>query len=316
MNLDAGERGVKEVTRQPPSGYFLVVPQGQQNDAIDLSALFAVLMRSWKFIVAVALVAAVIGAVVSLQMRKVYRAQTLVAPVLQGPGGAGGLGQLGGLAALAGFDLGSAGGRKEEAFATLMSPGFARNFIVSQNLMPILFAEQWDQQAQRWREGEEPPTLEAGVTKFMRTVRFITQDRKTSIVTVAIEWYSPELAAQWANRLVEMVNERLRADAIRNAEQSIEYLNTELAKTNVVELRQAIYGLIEDQVNNAMLANVQREYSFRVIDAAIAPEKRIRPQRTLITVASFAGGLLLAILIVLMRHRRTLSANSVGSHGS
>jgi LPS O-antigen subunit length determinant protein (WzzB/FepE family) len=101
--------------------------------------------------------------------------------------------------------------------------------------------------------------------------------------------------------MVEMVNERLRAEAIRNADLSIDYLNKELAKTNLVEMQQAIYRLIQNQVNSAMLANVQREYAFRVIDPAVAPETRVSPKRTVMTLVGGATGLFVGVIWVFAR---------------
>jgi hypothetical protein len=142
-----------------------------------------------------------------------------------------------------------------------------------------LFSDRWDRNGGRWQLGAKQPTLDEAVRKFTKTVRFSREDHTTGLVTVAVEWYSPDLAARWANGLVSMVNERLRTEATRNADHSIEYLNKELAKTNVVEIRQAIYKVIEEQVNNAMLANVQREYAFRVIDPAVPPPSSNSNQR-------------------------------------
>jgi LPS O-antigen subunit length determinant protein (WzzB/FepE family) len=120
-------------------------------------------------------------------------------------------------------------------------------------------------------------------------------------VKVAVEWYSPDLAARWANHMVEMANERLRTEATRDAGQSIDYLNKELEKTNVVELRQAIYRLIEDQVSRAMLANVQRQYAFRVIDSAVPPEFKSRPKRALFVVVGALLGLGAGWLVSFLR---------------
>jgi LPS O-antigen subunit length determinant protein (WzzB/FepE family) len=78
-------------------------------------------------------------------------------------------------------------------------------------------------------------------------------------------------------------------DAIAKSEQSIAFLNNELGKTDVLELRQAIYRLIVAQLNNAMLASVQKDYAFRIVDAAVVPDRRVRPRRTVMTVV---GGLI------------------------
>jgi uncharacterized protein involved in exopolysaccharide biosynthesis len=297
-----------ETLKGPPSGYFIVMSPSGQRDPIDVGALIGVVLSSWLLLAGAALLGGIVAAVIAFQLPQKFRAQALVSPVTQGSGGAGALrNQFGGIAALAGINLGSGGGRNEEALATFDSNGFARDFIVNEKLLPILFPERWDSTQRAWKASEGgPPTLEAAVNKFAGDVRTISQDRQTGLVTVTVEWVSPTLAAQWANRLVEVVNERLRSEATRSAERSIEYLNQELAKTSVVDLRQAIYRLIQDQVNNAMLANVQREYAFRVIDPAVAPVTRASPKRTLLTAAGLFAGFFCGLLFVLLRHFRRL----------
>jgi capsular polysaccharide biosynthesis protein len=291
------------VVKGPPSGYFVVLPSPTTgDDSADLGSIWSVVKGAWKLLMTTTLIAAVIAAAASLQMRKTYRAHAMIAPVTQMVGGAGGaLKQFGGLAALAGIDI-AGGGHTEEYFATLASPGFARDFIVAENLMPVLFAEDWDPATNDWKPDVDPkPTLEKGVREFTRGVRSIAEDRKTSLVTVTVEWYSPELAATWANKMIDMVNERLRNEALRSSEQSIKYLDNELTKTNVVEVRQAIYKLIEGQVNNAMIANVQHEYAFRFIDRAVPPDLKSSPKRALITAVGAGIGLFIGLVIVFVR---------------
>lgn len=287
-----GTAGDRDALSGPPSGYFVVVPpsdQGQED--LDLARVVATALRGWKKILAAALAGALIAALVSFYLPSVYRAQVLVAPVQQG--GAGALGalqsQVGGIAALAGIDLGGGADTRKESFARLASSGFARDFIVTGQLLPALFPERWDEKAGQWRAGEQVPTVEDGVRRFTHDVRAVSEDRKTGLVTLTVDWYDPVLAEQWANGLIDLSNERLRAEAVANSRQRIDFLNAELRKTDVLELRQAIYRLIESQLNTAMLASVQKEFAFRVIDAAVVPDRRARPRRTVLTVV---GGLL------------------------
>lgn len=300
---DRGDIELPRPLEGPPRGYFVVLPPRVREDSMSLGKLISLMRDSWVLLLVSALVGACLAAGISLAVRSTYRASTLAAPVTQNGVGIGGAlrSQFGGLAALAGIDLGSGGGRKDESIATLSSLGFARDFIVAENLLPILFADKWDASANRWRDPSQAPTLEAGVKRFTQAVRTVSEDRRTGLVTVTVEWYSRELAARWANGMIEMVNDRLRSEAAQNAEKSIEYLNKELAGTSEVSLRQSISQLIEVQVNTAMLANVQRQYAFRIIDRAVPPEIRAFPKRALFVVVGTLGGLLLAFFAVLIR---------------
>jgi ElaB/YqjD/DUF883 family membrane-anchored ribosome-binding protein len=301
------EAGYREAIKGPPSGYFIVVPERDPGAADDLTAFGGELLAGWRLLLATAVAGGLIALVVALLLPPKYRAQALVAPVTQnGPaGGIGGaLKQLSGLAALADIDIGAGGGRKDESLATLSSMGFAREFIQAHDLLPILYANRWDARAGRWRAGERPPTLGEGVKYFTDDVISISDDHKTGFVTLTVDWYSPQLAAQWANGMIEMVNEELRADAVSSSARSLDYLDKELAKANSVELRQTIYKLVEQQVNNAMLANVQHDYAYHFLDAAIAPEKRNSPKRAVMTAVGGAVGLFVGVLLVYVRRAR------------
>jgi len=288
--------------KSPPGGYVLLMPQDREEDSITLGEILSVAFGSWKLICVIAFIAALIAGASSYLIKPVYRASTVIAPVKQsGVGGTGALGgQLGGLAALAGINIGGAGGDKELAIATLKSSGFARDFIVSENLLPILYPEQWDETAKKWKD-DKAPSLELAVTRFTAGIRKLTEEQRTGIVTLSVEWFSPELAARWANQMVARVNERMRANARESAEGNIRFLNQELAKTTEIGLQKAIFNLIEDQVNKAMLANVQVEFAFRVIDKAVAPEQRFSPKRTMMVLIGGVLGGFVGLFIVFVR---------------
>ena len=309
------EGHVRSVMTGPPSGYFLLVPPQQAEDAVSIGALMRVLAESWKTLAVSALACAIVTAAILLSMPNFYRGIVLISPVVpEKPGAMGGLSsEIGGIAAIAGVDVTANTGPKAESFAALNSVGFARDFITSQNLMPILFPKLWDPATHNWRKDKKPPTLEAAARLFMGKVRTITQDRKTGLIKVTVEWYSPELASAWANGLVDTVNDRLRAVAIRDADLSIEYLNKELAKTTVVEMQHAIYQVMEDQVQRAMLANVTREYAFKVIDRAVTPVQKAGPLRGILTLVGAGVGLFLGIFIVFVRRalRKSRAARRV-----
>jgi LPS O-antigen subunit length determinant protein (WzzB/FepE family) len=290
----------------PPAGYFLVIPtvDGEdKNDAIDLWKTAAILRSHWKLLLLMVFLGAGIAALISLQLRNVYRAQAVVAPTQENTGSNNPLKDtVGGIAELAGIDIGAGGGRKVEAMATLMSHGFVRDFILANNLMPILYAERWDANTKTWRKGAEPPTMEMMVKRFIGR-RNVDENTKSGMVTLRFDWYSPELAAKWTNGMIDMVNERMRTVDVNTAEKSLEYLNLEMGSANGVELRMAISHLMETQVNNKMLANVQRDYAYHFIDRAVPPESKDGPKRTLITIGGAVIGLFLGMAYIALRRR-------------
>src|SRR5271170_4878424 len=106
MATPENEPKVRDAIKGAPSGYFVVVPQAQEEGEARLSQFIASATKSWRIVLAATCVGAAVGVVSSLLIRDTFRAQAIVAPARDQPGAGGGIrGQLGGLAALAGVDI-------------------------------------------------------------------------------------------------------------------------------------------------------------------------------------------------------------------
>jgi uncharacterized protein involved in exopolysaccharide biosynthesis len=243
---------------------------------------------------------------------KWYRAQTVIAPISQ-EGSSSVLGslqsELGGLAALAGLDLQDGEQFKREALARLSSREFTYNFITEEGMLPILFADEWDVARATWIDDDPDsiPTLEDGFRLIQDEVRTVSEDRRTGLVKVTVDWKDAALAKRWANQLVVRINADMRSNASTQAEKNLEYLNKELAKTTVVELRQAINHLIESEVRKAMIANVHEEYAFRVIDPAFLPGPRnvVWPRLIVVIPGALICGAIIGLLLALRLESRS-----------
>jgi hypothetical protein len=122
-----------------------------------------------------------------------------------------------------------------------------------------------------------------------------------------IAWEDPIAAAKWANELVRMTNDYLRGQAIAESERNIGYLNQEALKTNVVEVRKAIYTLMETEINKAMLARGSEQFAFRILDPAAPPEKPYSPLLLNWLLGGAFAGLFISVAAVLMRSSRKLA---------
>ncbi len=195
-----------------------------------------------------------------------------------------GLGSIAGLAS-------SGGSRKVEAVALLQSESLTQRFIEQNRLLPVLFASRWDLARGRWKSDDpaKVPTLWAASQRFSK-IRLVEENRATGLVTLKISWKDPQTAAKWANGLLAMTNEYLRNKAIQQSERDVAYLNEQASKTNEVEVRQAIYSLLEDEFKNLMLARGDDEYALRVVDPALAPDKPVFPDPVIWLVIGFVSG--------------------------
>ena len=281
----------------------------------DLFALF--LRRKWLIICATALVTAV-ALIASLVLPKKYQATVLIAPinVTQRGGAAGGVGSmlsgLGGLASLVGVS--SLDISKAEDIATLKSEILTRQFIQENNLLPILFASKWNARLMRWRtrNPKKIPTLWSANRYFAKHVRSITEDGTTGLYRVTITWSNPTLAANWANGIVALTNQYLRNKAIREDDIDIAYLKNQADKTTMVEVKRAIFDLIQQEIRSAMIANGEKQYALKVIDPAFAPEKPSSPLPLLWTSIGFLVGLFGSMGYVVIKARHDTSREISG----
>jgi uncharacterized protein involved in exopolysaccharide biosynthesis len=269
----------------------------------------AISRRRWSFLLAVVTVQAMALAVAFL-LTPYYRAEALIAPVVENQSGSAlssMVGQLGGLASLVSMPVAS--NSRAEALAILKSRALARQFILENELVPVLFEEQWDATANAWSSevSEDPPSVTDAVNFFNRNVRKVIEDPKTGMVSVRIEWKDRLQAADWANALVDSVNQAMRERTIAEAQESIQYLKDEAQRTSIVELEQAIYQLVQEQVSTIMLAHVRDEYAFQVIDPAVPAEAGdyAGPNKLAIAALGLFGGIMAGIFLVLLRERAT-----------
>lgn len=307
-----------------PYYYMMAPPNDYAEDEIDLRELWRALLRQKWLIMAIALTATMIAVAVALLMKPVYRVETLLAPAESGQsGGLSSLtGQFGGIAALAGVNLNSsgAGSDKQVALALLTSNAFLEKFLRERALLPVLFADKWDAEHQQWKQPDpaQIPSYWLGLKQFKGDLLSVSEDKKSGLIILAIEWQDRNLAADWASDLVRRVNETMRQRALDEAQASLSYLNQELKKASTVEVRQAIFALIESQTKSMMLANIRDEYAFKVIDPPAIPDEkdRVRPKRGLMVGLGLLGGLMLGVFLALaiefLRGDESSSAKRLG----
>jgi len=290
------------------------------EDEIDLLAYWNVIWKRKWLIIAVSFIAAVLASGYALSKPNIYRAEALLAPVGDGGSEGGGLssmlGGLSGLASMAGVSLGG-GGSVEQNLAVLKSRSFIWGFVDDEKLMPILFADDWDDEAKQWIENDEedqPSLWDAWRLFNEEGLLSAAIDKDTGLVTIGIEWEDAELATLWVTKLVERLNAHLRKQAILQSTKKLSYLQQELAKTQVEEHRKILYELISTEQKQAMLANTQQEFAFRVIDAAFVPDKKIKPKRAIIVmISAFVAGFL-CVIFVFIREGMELRQEEMGVH--
>jgi uncharacterized protein involved in exopolysaccharide biosynthesis len=230
------------------------------------------------------------GVVYALVSTPMYRASVQLLPshARSGQGMMSQLGQFSALAGLVGVSL--SGGDKAEPLAILRSRGFAADFIEDSALIPVLTESRLARVLARVGLGSDrPPDIRDAVERFERSVRAVSEDRRSGLVSVSIEWTDPEIAANWANQIADRINAVTRARALTEANGNIDFLRKQIEISPAVGLQQAASRLLEAEMQRAMLAQGNPEYAFRVVDRATPPVASYKPRKAL---ALAVGGVL------------------------
>jgi uncharacterized protein involved in exopolysaccharide biosynthesis len=269
-------------------------------DELDFGDMMRRIWRGRWIIIAVTLLCAVIGATYAILAREWYRAEiSLIQADRKSVSST--LAQIGGLASLAGIDIGTGTSEGQIPLAVLKSSDAARAFIEGRNLITIVLFDQWNSATGKWREsGAKAPDIRDAVRRFNDSIRQISEDKRTGLVTLSITWTDSQTAANWANEFVDEVNARLRRQAETESEAHIAYLRKELESTNVTSLQQSLGRVLEVEMQKLLITKGTDQFAFKIIDKAVPPKRRFTPKRVMITGVSGAVGLTLSLLYVWM----------------
>lgn len=272
-----------------------------RGEGFDFIETLQTLWRYKTVIVVITTLAAAAAVAIALTATPIFRAEVVITDVREGSeGGLASLaGQLSGLGSLAGVNLAASGGAGREARAVLQSRHLIEEFITRNDLLTKILPD-----------SKEPPVMWLAVKRFQNTVLNIHEDTRKGTTTVAIEWTDPNVAARWANDFVALANDLLRSRAIEESKRNVAYLNDQITHTDSVEIRSVMYDLIKTETKTLMLANGRVDYAFRVVDPAVPPAMRTKPQRAAIVLSAVILGLFFSSIVILfyarIRRRREL----------
>lgn len=272
---------------------------------VDLLELVRILWRK-KFIVGgFFLFSLFLMYLVILFLPKIYKAEALIAPSEEAQGGGVSkmANQLGGLASFANINLGSSAAdqKVEMAIEVLKSRDFFYMFARKYSVLPdLLAAENWDMETNSviydeslydsrsaaWVRNVKPPrdqepSLWEAYEEFKK-IFSLSKDKQTGFIKVGIEHVSPYVARRWVDLLIEEINLVMKTKDVVEATKSINFLNDQLVKTSLAEMKTVFYQLVEEQMKTIMLAEVRDEYIFTTIDPAVVAEESVKPKKILL----------------------------------
>ena len=305
----------------------LIQPQAHYDDEINLRELFTVLWVDKIKIIAVTAMFAILSVFYALSVPNQYKASVSLVPAQQQSGGiSGALAQLGGIASLAGVSLGSGDSSESQIAQRIMQSGsFIDDFIKSNNLeIDIFAAEGWDRASGKLNIDED--LYNSGTTQWLvkndetnkvgmpsswqlfetfTEILSVSEDKKTGLVSMSIEYYSPQLAKQWLDMYISAINKHMQERQMAKVTRNIEYLEAQIAKTTIAEMQEVFYTIIEEQLKSKMLAEANPDYAFVAVSPSMVPEQKSQPKRALICIlGTLLGGMLSTLMVLVMHYAR------------
>ena len=296
----------------------------QYDDEIDLRELFGVLWAGSRKIIAITAVFAFVSVIYALSVSNQYKATVLLAPAQSDSSDlSGALGQLGGLASLAGVDIGGGDSSEAQMAQEIMkSWSFIDVFIAENNIsVEVYAAEGWsrgsnelqidddiyDAETKTWlvendNTGEVGPPSSWVLFQAFSERLVVSENKKSGLVSVSIEYYSPQIAKQWLDMYVAAINAHMQQRQMEKVTNNINYLQAQIENTSIAEMREVFYTIIAEQTKNKMLAEASPEYAFVAVSPSMVPEEKSQPERAFICIIGTLLGGILSVLLVLVMH--------------
>lgn len=311
----------------PPQNY--IQSDYINNGDVDLRELFSALWNG-KWTILIFTVAFSIGGVgYAVSQPNVYKATAVI--VSTSDSGRSGMAamasQFGGLASLAGINIeGSGTDHTAMALAVLQSRLFINSFIHKHDLLvPLMASEKWhkstgelelnsqlyDSTTGQWvikgTDGNSIAPSSWQAYKKFKNVLFISKAQDTGLIELSITHHSPLLAQKWAELLIDDLNSWMKEKSLSETKRNIGYLEQQLEKTNISDMRTIFFQLIEEQTKKLMLAEVEVEFAFKIVDPPVVPEEKFGPKRIkmciLVTLLGGFIGFLVVLLNLLIKNR-------------
>ena len=291
------------------------------DEEIDLRELFNVLLDKKKFIFLLSSFFAIISVTFALYQDDLYRSEALLSVSGQSQSN-NSLSSLGGLASIAGINLPLNNQDKSViVIKTIQSRAFLKHLISFKNILPSIMATKgydfqskrtlfdpdiYDEENDEWlrkpsiNKKSKPTYLEA-YKSYLEQVS-ISKDETTSLISISVEHMSPIFAKEFLGLIIREANELLRNKDLRESSDAIAFLNTEIPKSSLISMKDAINKLVQSQLETQMLSKINTEYILKIIEPPFIPETRSKPNRALICILGTLFGGIISILWVLIGH--------------
>ncbi|MCW8877871.1 MAG: Wzz/FepE/Etk N-terminal domain-containing protein [Kangiellaceae bacterium] len=322
-----------ELTRAELSSQFRTDNYSSPGE-IDLGEVLGSIWKDKWLILIISAIFAISSVLYALSIPNEFRSSAILAPASQSNTGnlSGLASQFGGLASLAGISLGGGASNDKSVIAMelIKTWGFLENFVKDNSIEVQVYAvkgwnksknelildeEIYDVVNSRWirefdsSKGESPEPNSWELYKKLRDRISVGKDKKTGLISISVEYYSPHIAKMWVDKIVKAINLHIKMQDKEDASKSIEFLQHQISKTNVTEMKAVFYELIEEQTKILMLAEISEEYVLKTVSPAKVAVEKSKPMRAMICIlGTFIGGVL-GIMLSFFRYLKRNQSN-------
>ena len=290
-----------------------------EADELDLSELFRNILKYKYLIIIVTIFSALLSLFIAIKTPNMYSSSILLAPSNSIENNSVYSGSISAVQSISPFNLSPNQSKSVEAVERIRSLDFFSDYFLPNIALEDLMAvKEWSAEVNQLTYDES--IFDDASKEWVRSVSFpltripsdqeayqyykklisINEDKKTSFITITITHASPIIAKDWLDLIVVNINESMREADKELANNAIAFLNIEAAKTNFSTLKESITNLHESQMQTYMLASVNKDYVFRIIDSAVIPEYKSYPDRSLMAISGTLIGFFLSIIISLV----------------
>jgi LPS O-antigen subunit length determinant protein (WzzB/FepE family) len=292
------------------------------DEEIDLKKLFKIIWDGKSLIIFSTSIFSIVAVIISLSLPDIYQSQALLSPAKSSESSNSTIKNYGGLASLAGINLSQGGSdRTSTALKKLNSLSFYQENILPKIFLPDLMAlAAWDsktntliydeglydKKTNTWKRvvkypKTQNPSAQESFKIFYQNHISVNEDINTGFITLTVKHQSPHVARDWAELMVNEINNFFRAKDKIEGQSSINFLNIRMSETRYTEIKQAIAELIQQKLQQLMLIESSDYYVFNYIDPPVAAELKHEPKRAKICILGAVLGLLTGLLIIFIR---------------
>tara|TARA_Y100000588_G_scaffold392737_1_gene505727 strand:+ start:1328 stop:2254 length:927 start_codon:yes stop_codon:yes gene_type:complete len=289
---------------------------------IDFSAIISLIFAERKTLFKASIFSGLLSIFIALSLSNYYKS-TAILEIYDSSSSMSSLGQYGDLASVVGISLPSdTQSKSTRVMETIKSRDFITHLILKENIVPSLMAadkyddksekiifdsSKYDEQNDQWKNtffsrSEPKPTNLDVHRKYIKDIMTISNDRRSGLIFISVEHLSPVFAKEFLELIINEANSLLRENDLKESSDALIYLESELSKTSLIEIKDSLNKLIQSQLETQMLAKISNDYVLKAIESPYLPEKKSKPSRAIICIVITLSGFLFTTMWVLVRH--------------